>query len=141
MVYTCLQKWGIERIFTLTVDNASANDGAIKFLKTMLKGPDAILQCNFMHLRCCEHILNFVVREGLEEQLESITKIRNAIRYVRSSQAREATFKQCIEKPKINCQRKVCLDVETRWNSIYLMLETAEKFVEAFERLRKASNS
>ncbi|GKB51176.1 zinc finger, BED-type containing protein [Tanacetum coccineum] len=30
LVYQCLQKWGIERVFTVTVDNASSNDGAIK---------------------------------------------------------------------------------------------------------------
>lgn len=30
---------------------------------------------------------------------------------------------------------KLCLDVETRWNSTYLMLEVAEKFEKAFVRL------
>ena len=39
-----------------------------------------------------------------------------------------------VEKAKITCQRKPCLDVETRWNSTFLMLETAEKFEAAFDR-------
>lgn len=134
MVYSCLQKWGIDRVFTVTVDNASSNDGTIKYLK-MLKGPDAVLDCKFLHFRCCAHIVNLVVKDGLEEYSELITKIRNLVRYVRSSPGREARCKECIDRAKIHCQKKVCLDVETRWNSTYLMLETAEKCVGAFQRL------
>lgn len=136
MVYQCLQKWGIERVFTITVDNASSNDGAIKFLGKMLKGPHAVLDCKYLHLRCCAHILNLVVRDGLEEQFKSISKIRNAVRYVRSSPARAASFRESVERVNIQCDMKPCLDVETRWNSTFLMLETAEKYAAAFDRLK-----
>nr|GFA96252.1 zinc finger BED domain-containing protein RICESLEEPER 2-like [Tanacetum cinerariifolium] len=114
MVYQCLQKWGIERVFTVTVDNASSNDGAIKFLGKMLKGPHAVLDCMYLHLRCCAHILNLVVRDGLEEQFKSISKIHNAVRYVRSSPARAATFKEYVERVNIQCDKKPCPDVEPR---------------------------
>ncbi|GKD54073.1 zinc finger BED domain-containing protein RICESLEEPER 2-like protein, partial [Tanacetum coccineum] len=136
MVYQCLQKWGIERVFTVTVDNASSNDGAIKFLGKMLKGPHAVLDCKYLHLRCCAHILNLVVRDGLEEQFKSISKICNAVRYVRPSPARAATFRESVERVNIQCDKKPCLDVETRWNSTFLMLETAEKYAAAFDRLK-----
>jgi hypothetical protein len=33
--------------------------------------------------------------------------------------------------------RKVCLDVDTRWNSTYLMLSIAEKYQKAFELLEE----
>ncbi|XP_012833299.1 PREDICTED: zinc finger BED domain-containing protein RICESLEEPER 2-like [Erythranthe guttata] len=75
-------------------------------------------------------------RDGLEEQHVSVVKIRNAVRFVRSSPARETKFRECVEREKIAYTKKVCLDVETRWNSTYLMLETAEKYVDAFERLQ-----
>lgn len=39
LVYACLVKWGIDKIFTVTADNAASNDGAIRFLKKRLKGP------------------------------------------------------------------------------------------------------
>lgn len=91
-VNKCLKEWGIDRVFTITVDNASSNDGAIRFLKDELSGSNSILDCKYLHLRCCAHILNLVVREGLEEQMEEIVRIRNAVRYVRSSPARLAKF-------------------------------------------------
>ncbi|CAI9294056.1 unnamed protein product [Lactuca saligna] len=61
LVYKCLQNWGIEKVFTVTVGNPSSNDGAIS--------------------------------------------------------------------------KKPSLDVDTRWNSTFLMLETAEKYEAAFDRL------
>ena len=33
---------------------------------------------------------------------------------------------------KLNTKRLVCLDVETRWNSTYLMLDSAITFKKAF---------
>jgi hypothetical protein len=118
----------------LTVDNASSNDGAIRFLKTMLKGPHAILDCKYLHLRCCAHIINLVVKDGLEEHFNSISRIRNAVRYVRSSPSRYDSFLDSVVKVKSDCKRKPCLYCETRWNSTFLMLETAEKYADAFER-------
>ncbi|GJS13801.1 zinc finger BED domain-containing protein RICESLEEPER 2-like protein [Tanacetum coccineum] len=63
----------------VTVDNASSNDGAIRRLRTLLKRPSTILNCKYMHLRCA-HIINLVVRDGLEEQNSSICKIQNAVK-------------------------------------------------------------
>ncbi|KAM0038340.1 putative ribonuclease H-like superfamily [Helianthus debilis subsp. tardiflorus] len=81
-VYKCLQEWGIDRILTIIVDNASSNDGAIRYLKKMLKGPHAILDCKYLHLRCNAHIINLVVKDDLEEQIDSINRIRKAVRFL-----------------------------------------------------------
>ncbi|KAL4369536.1 hypothetical protein GQ457_05G016790 [Hibiscus cannabinus] len=135
LVYACLKKWGVNKVFTITVDNAASNDGAITYLKKELMGPDSILDGTYMHLRCCAHIVNLIVRDGLEDQHASIVKIRNAVRYVRSSPARLLKFEACVEKEKIVCGKKVSLDVDTRWNSTYLMLDTAIMFEKAFRRL------
>lgn len=67
-----------------------------------------------MHGICCAHIVNLVVKKELDDLNDSIFRIRNAVRYVRSSPARSQTFKMCIEKAKIESKRLLCLDVETR---------------------------
>ena len=53
---------------------------------------------------------------------------------MRQSPIRLAKFKKCvvIEK-KIKSKSLLCLDVSTRWNSTYLMLDAAQKFEKAFE--------
>ncbi|KAK6137046.1 hypothetical protein DH2020_029210 [Rehmannia glutinosa] len=131
----CLIQWGIDKVFTITVDNASSNDKAVNYLKRKCKWKDVILNNDYMHVRCSAHIVNLIVKEGLEEQNEAIMRVRNAVKYVRSSPSRLNAFKKCVEKEKIDSKSLVCLDVETRWNSTFLMLEAAEKFEKAFERL------
>ena len=134
----CLQEWGIDRIFTITLDNASSNDIAIQYLKRKTKDwKTTILDNEFLHMRCCAHIVNLIVCEGLKDQNESVVKIRNAVRYVRSSPSRLQTFKNCVEREKIPSKSLVCLDLPTRWNSTYMMLEAAVKFQNAFERLQE----
>ncbi|KAK2640602.1 hypothetical protein Ddye_028397 [Dipteronia dyeriana] len=129
-----------DRVFTITVDNASANDVAIKYVKKKLSNwvvDGIILEGEFFHVRCCAHILNLIVTEGLKDIHESIISIRNDVRYVRSSPSRLHKFKKCDEHEKIECKGNVILDVCAWWNSTYLMLESALNFQKAFERLEE----
>ncbi|KAF2302977.1 hypothetical protein GH714_012217 [Hevea brasiliensis] len=89
---------------------------------------------DYLHMRCMAHIVNLVVMDGLKDVGESVLKVRNAVRYIRSSPARLKKFKECVEYEKIDGKSSLCLDVSTRWNSTYLMLNIAQKYERAFER-------
>ena len=88
-------------------------------------------------MRCYAHILNLIVGDGLKELNTSIARVRDVVRYVRSSPNRIEIFKKCVEKQKIECKCLLCLDVPTRWNSTYLMLEATCNFESAFERMEE----
>ncbi|BBH07577.1 hypothetical protein Prudu_019554 [Prunus dulcis] len=138
LIEKCLIDWGIERVLTITLDNASANDKAVSYLQNKMKDwPNGglLLDGVHLHMRCCAHIVNLIVTDGLKELHNSVKSIRDAVMYVRSSPQRLETFKSCIEKDKIDCKGLVVLDVPTRWNSTYMMLEAALKFKKAFSRL------
>lgn len=51
-----------------------------------------------LHMRCNAHLLNLIVRDGLNEVRDFIIRIQNIVRYVRSSPARAKTFQSCIER-------------------------------------------
>ncbi|KAK7280163.1 hypothetical protein RJT34_25225 [Clitoria ternatea] len=131
-----LREWGIRNVSTITVDNASSNDVAVSYLRNRLRNMDGlVMDRRFFHMRCCAHILNLVVNDGLKDMHSSITNVRAAVRFVRSSPQRLALFKDCIQFSRISSKKLVCLDVPTRWNSTYLMLDAAEGFQSAFEKL------
>jgi len=136
VIENCMLEWGIDKVLTVTVDNASSNNVTISFLKNVMKDwPTNILSNEHLHVRCCAHIVNLIVCDVLKEINVSVVKIRNAIRFVRSSPSRQLAFKKCAEKLHIECKKSLCLDVATQWNSTYLMLEAAEKFEKVFVRL------
>uniref|UniRef100_A0A0A9CM89 hAT-like transposase RNase-H fold domain-containing protein n=1 Tax=Arundo donax TaxID=35708 RepID=A0A0A9CM89_ARUDO len=138
----CLLEWDIGNIFTLPVDNASSNDVVVSYLKAISKDWEGVILKNeFLHIRCCAHIVNLIVKSGLKFINSSITKIRNVVRYVRSSPLRSDQFKRCVEKEKICDKSSLSLDVETRWNATYLMLQSAVKFEKAFTRFAKENKS
>ncbi|XP_055803645.1 zinc finger BED domain-containing protein RICESLEEPER 2-like [Solanum dulcamara] len=116
--------------------NATANDSAIKHLKRRIEDCKGdILGNEFLHVRCNAHIINLIVKEGLGEKNESISRVRNAIKYVKFSARRFDFFKLFIEKVKIDTHGLLTLDIETRWNSTYMMLDTVVKFERAFSRM------
>ncbi|XP_038697759.1 zinc finger BED domain-containing protein RICESLEEPER 1-like [Tripterygium wilfordii] len=138
LIERCLSDWGIERVFTITVDNASANDGAIRYVARQLRHWKTLqFEGDLLHMRCCAHIINLIFSNGLSEMHSSIKSIRKACKYTRSSPSRLEKFRQCLVLEKIDSKGLMPLECKTRWNSIYLMLEAALKVQRAFERLEE----
>ncbi|XP_059436041.1 zinc finger BED domain-containing protein RICESLEEPER 2-like [Corylus avellana] len=137
VIYNLLQEWGIEnKIFSITLDNASSNDSCVGFLKEKLNMKKA-LPCDgdFFHMRCCAHILNLIVQDGLKEINDAIQKVRDSVKYVRGSQVRKQSFLQAVNQMSLDSHKGLKQDVPTRWNSTYLMLESAVHYRRAFSYL------
>ena len=127
---------GIDGTFTLTVDNASSNLTTIKFLQRITKDWNGlVLENEFMHMRCCAHILNLIMGEGLKEIDAFVARVHETVRYVKSLSNRNKTFRIFMERLGMESKSLLCLDVPTRWNSTYLMLETAKNFEKVFLRM------
>ena len=132
-----ITEWEIDRkIFSLTLDNASANDNMQMNLKTQLALEGSLL-CDgeFFHVRCSAHILNLIVQEGLKVASIACHKIRESITYVKGSEARIRNFEECARRVSVDTSVHLHLDVCTRWNSTYLMLESALKYKRVFTSL------
>ena len=128
VIENCLLDWEIDKLLTVTVDNERSNSVTISYLNNVMKDwPTNILSNENLHVRYCAHIVNLIVCDSLKDINVSVVKIRNAIRFVRSSPSRLLAFKKCAKTLHIECKKSLCLDVATRWNSTYLMLEAAEK--------------
>jgi hypothetical protein len=80
--YNMLEVWGIEtKVFTITLDNASSNDVCVGLLRNQLNMKKAIFcEGKFFHIRCCVHILNLRVQDGLKEIDSALQKIRDSVK-------------------------------------------------------------
>ncbi|KAH0771726.1 hypothetical protein KY290_015707 [Solanum tuberosum] len=74
-----------------------------------------------LHIRCMAHIVNLIVQDGTKEANVCIERVRQAVRYIRQSPARWKKFQECCEDENL-AKKSLCLDVPTRWNSTYMML-------------------
>ncbi|XP_062028732.1 zinc finger BED domain-containing protein RICESLEEPER 3-like [Rosa rugosa] len=136
VVEQCLRQWEITKVFTITVDNASANDLAVAYMKRRLTSYKTLMfEGEFLHLRCACHIINLIVKDGLKELQDGIAAIWNCAKYVRSSSSRLDKFREFAVLEQCRANANVPLDVITRWNSTYLMLEAALKYEAVFGRM------
>ena len=101
LIESCLIGCGIEKVFTIVVDNASPNQVALDYMWDKIGNwKELVLNGAFLHMRCCCHILNLIVKDGMEELGSSIDAIKNCVKYIRSSHARLEKFRKCASQEK-----------------------------------------
>ncbi|XP_010430867.1 PREDICTED: zinc finger BED domain-containing protein RICESLEEPER 2-like [Camelina sativa] len=130
--------WGIEKkVFSITLDNATNNDTSQDILKSQLMlRNDLLCGGEYFHVRCAAHILNIIVQIDLKDIGDTLEKIRESIRYVQASGKREVLFAKCVEAVGLQLKAGLIMDVKTRWNSTYKMLDRALKYRAAFGNLK-----
>jgi hypothetical protein len=133
-----LQDWNIEtKVFVITLDNAFINDNFSKTLQENLVDKGQLPQKGkLFHCRCAAHVLNLIVQEGFKSISSATKNIRESVKYVKSSQARKQRFEEIVEQVGISSGKRPPLDVVTRWNSTFLMLETALEYRKVYEALK-----
>lgn len=123
-------------MFTITLDNASSNDTFVNVLKGQLCNEGALLSNgDYFHIRCCAHVLNLIVQDGLKGIGDGIAKVQESVKYVKGSQVRKQTFIDCVKFVNLNPKKGLRQDVPTRWNATYLMIESGIFYRRAFFRL------
>jgi hypothetical protein len=129
-----MAEWGLERVMTITIDNASANDAGIGYLRRQLSKTN-LANGKYLHMRCAAHIVNLIVHDGLKEVDQSVKRVRAVVKYIRNGGSRMMKFKEIVEEEKPMNKAHLKPDVPTRWNSTYMMLKSAIVYEEVFTRL------
>lgn len=127
---SCLTEWGIrDKVFTLTVDNAGNNNRACEVFVQYHKR-ELMLEGAHFHVRCCAHILNILVQDGMNIIHGAIKKIRELLKHLDSSRSRIQAFNQIVVGIGLPAKRGIALDIPNRWNSTFKMVGEALKYKE-----------
>ncbi|CAG8620034.1 7666_t:CDS:2 [Paraglomus brasilianum] len=119
----------INKLLCMTTDNAASMVAAGRAIKERLS---AVGNIEFIHHRCSAHILNIAVQHGLRRVSPIVTKVREFVKKIRQS-SRLCDSLRVVCQLENTVELKPELDVETRWNSTYLMLRK-------FQRMRDVLN-
>lgn len=129
-------EWNIDtKLCTITVDNCTTNDSLIGKIKDKLLLSTLMHDGTHIHMRCCAHILNLIVRIGLEVIKSAIENVRDSVAFWTATPKRVEKFEEACKQLKITYSKKLGLDCPTRWNSTFLMLQTALMYKDVFARL------
>ncbi|XP_068652458.1 zinc finger BED domain-containing protein RICESLEEPER 2-like [Aristolochia californica] len=139
----CLADWDIEsKLFTITFDHSPSNDNISLFLRDLLSDKNTLAPSGRLFtVRCYAHILNLIAQNGLEAIHEIVYKVRESVKYARSSPEHEQKFMEIVQQLQITSTKTVFLDVQTQWNTTYLMLVAASEFKQAFSQLETCDST
>ncbi|XP_010247968.1 PREDICTED: zinc finger BED domain-containing protein RICESLEEPER 2-like [Nelumbo nucifera] len=137
-IYKCLKECGLKnKVFTVSMDNASYNHSCLRFLREIFSRNRRLLcKGKLFHVRCCAHILNLLVQDGLGEIGHIIENVRESVKYINQYEARKQTFSKIVQQLQLGTKKLVIIDFPTRWNSTFQMLLCALKFKDVFPRFQ-----
>ncbi|KAJ1286326.1 hypothetical protein BS78_03G344600 [Paspalum vaginatum] len=118
-VLSVIADWGcIDKVFSVTLDNASSNVAAMDKLKPALSGYVGTL---FLHQRCALHVINLIVKSGLKRFKPWLDAFRTAISFLNASNQRIAAYKS------------YCVAMGVRPRKFGLDMDVASKLLEFLE--------
>jgi hypothetical protein len=124
---------------TILFYNASNNAKFMKLLKSRLAN-QTLLDGEYLHSRCCGHIINLVVKDGLSKVKKDVTNLRALVRSLGYPQRLEK-FEERVEEfliphdPEYAKKARPKMDVLTRWNCTLEMIESSLPYVQIFSMM------
>lgn len=133
----CLLDWNIDgKLSSITLDNCSTNNSMIEKIKNKLHLGPLVKDGSLLHMRCCAHILNLIVKDGLEVVKDGVNKIHDSVVYWTAIPKRVEKFKETAKQLHMIYTKSLFLNCPTRWNSTYKMLDIAISYKEVFCRVK-----
>ncbi|XP_039143918.1 zinc finger BED domain-containing protein RICESLEEPER 2-like [Dioscorea cayenensis subsp. rotundata] len=133
----CIADWGLgKKLMSVSVNNASYNDVPVNLLKANLNLNNQnalVIDGKLFHVRCCAHILNLLVQDGLGEISDIVCNVRASVKHISKSVSRLTMFSDITKQLNLS-NKKLVLDVCTRWNATYYMLQAALDLKDVFPR-------
>ncbi|KAK1393376.1 zinc finger BED domain-containing protein RICESLEEPER 1-like [Heracleum sosnowskyi] len=137
VIMMSLMEWDIDqKLFSMTFNTCSTYDNIICKIRDRLSQSKFLL-CDgqLFHVSCAGDLIKHMAQDALEAVSDVTDKIRESIRYVKSSQAMQEKFNEMAQLVGINSQKCLFLDNALQWSSTFFMIDIALEFKDAFSLL------
>jgi len=133
-IMKCLSNWHLKgRLFTLVLDKPFSTETLIGNLRSLLSvNNPVILNGQFLSQNCYARVLSRLALDVLSAMRETIDKVRESVKYVKSSKSNEANFLKLRQQLQVPSTMDLVIDDQSKWDTIYHMLVAACKLKEAF---------
>ncbi|KAK8577806.1 hypothetical protein V6N13_076489 [Hibiscus sabdariffa] len=137
VIMNCLMDWDVDRKLFSMIFDSFTSENIVDRIRDRLS-QNRFLYCNgkLFDVRCAIDLLNCMAHDALEALCEVTQKIRESIRYFKSSEATHATFNELADEVQVETKKCLCIDNPLKWNSTYFMLEVALEYRKIFSCLR-----
>ncbi|XVE98373.1 hypothetical protein REPUB_Repub03eG0101300 [Reevesia pubescens] len=135
-VAACLSDWSLEgKLFSLTF-NHPLSEAGLENLRPLLciKNP-LILNGQLLIGNCIARTFSSMAKDVLRAGQEIINKIRDSVKYVKTSESHDDKFVQVKNQLQVPSEKTLFLDNQTQWNTTYQMLAAASELKEVFNCL------
>ncbi|XP_028753930.1 zinc finger BED domain-containing protein DAYSLEEPER [Neltuma alba] len=132
-VSVCLSDWSLDgRLFSIT-SNQALNGVAPENLRPLLSVKNPLILSGQLVLgNCIARTLSSVANDLLESSHDLVKKIRNSVKYVKTSESHEEKFLELKQQLQVPSDRSLFIDDQTQWSTTYQMLVAASELKEVF---------
>ncbi|KAI4331198.1 hypothetical protein MLD38_029407 [Melastoma candidum] len=133
-VVASLADWNLEsKLFTLAVDQSVSNNNHVANLRGLLalKNPH-MLDGQLLLRNCYARVLSHLTQDALGSMARTIKKIRDSVKYVKTSEAHEEKFDELKQQLNVLSNKVLLIDDATKWDTTYKMLVAACELKEVF---------
>lgn len=136
-IVACLSDWNLhDRLFTLTLDQSFANETTLEKLRGFLTVKNSlVLNGQLVIGNCLAHVLSRLAQDALNVMRETISKIRESVKYVKTSESHEDSFTELRQQLQVPSTKDLLIDDQTKWSTTYHMLVAACELKEVFALL------
>ncbi|TXG69396.1 hypothetical protein EZV62_004331 [Acer yangbiense] len=130
----CLSDWHLEsKLLTLTLDKSFSNETINRNLRGFIpvKNP-LMLHGQLLIGNCYARVISRLAQDALGAMEETVKKIRESVKYVKTSDAHEERFFELKEQLQVPSTKDLFIDDQTKWNTTYNMLVAANELMEVF---------
>ncbi|KAL6334134.1 hypothetical protein AAG906_004565 [Vitis piasezkii] len=136
-VVACLADWSLEsRLFTITLDQSFSSETMMGNLRGVVSVKNPLIFNGQLLIRnCFARVLSSLAQDALGAMTDTVKKIRESVKYVKTSDAHEEKFLELKHQLQVPSVKTLFINDYTKWNSTYHMLAAACELKEVFSCL------